>query len=57
MYILLINQKLILSTQGKDFEDYFICTEPEIIEVLSPDESQKYLEKDKDFYSNLTGIN
>ena len=49
--------KLILSTQGKDFEDYFIWTEPEIIEVLSPDESQKYLEKDNDFYSNLTGIN
>ena len=46
-----------LSLIGKDFEDYSIWTEPEIIEILSPEESQKYLEKDKDFYSNLTGVN
>lgn len=34
-----------LDKAGKDFEDCFICTEPEIIEILSLDESQKYLEK------------
>lgn len=44
---------IILNTAGKDFEDYFVWTEPEIIEILSPEESQKYLEKQKDFYSCL----
>ena len=48
---------LTLATPGKDFEDYFTWTKPEIIEILSPEESSKYLEKQKDFYSNLTGIN
>ena len=38
-----------LSLIGKDFEDYSIWAEPEIIEILSPEESKKYL--DKDFYS------
>ena len=47
----------ILDKLGKDFEDYCMWTTTEIIEILSPEESQKYLEKDKDFYSNLTGIN
>lgn len=40
-----------LTTPGKDFEDYFTWTAPEIIEILSPEESSKYLEKQKDFYS------
>ena len=48
---------LTLATPGKDFEDYFTWTIPEIIEILSPEESSMYLEKDKDFYSNLNKIN
>ena len=43
--------KFILDKPGKDFEDYFTWAVPEIIEILSPEESQKYLEKDKEFYS------
>lgn len=42
-----------LDKAGKDFEDYFTWTTSEIIEILSPEESQKYLEKHKDFYSCL----
>ena len=42
---------LTLATLGKDFEDYFTWTKPEIIEILSPEESSMYLEKQKDFYS------
>lgn len=40
-----------LDKAGKDFEDYFTWTTSEIIEILSPEERQKYLEKQKDFYS------
>ena len=40
-----------LDKAGKDFEDYFTWTTSEIIEILSPEESQKYLEKQKEFYS------
>lgn len=36
---------LTLATPGKDFEDYFTWTKPEIIEILSPEESSMYLEK------------
>ena len=47
----------ILDKLGKDFEDHSIWTVPEIIEILSPEESQKYLEKHTEFYSNLNKIN
>ena len=42
-----------LLNAGKDFEDYSLWTIPEIIEIISPEESQKYLENQKDFYSPL----
>jgi hypothetical protein len=43
--------EFILDKPGKDFEDYFTWTIPEIIEIIPSEESQKYLEKQKDFYS------